>query len=93
VTKNFAQESNGGLYFKNYLEFEGCVRYILSHQAEARQMAENGRRYVLDNFSHDAVCGSLMDFLGQLDEQDSPEKMQDAEKEGQSQNAEATEQA
>jgi hypothetical protein len=48
---------------------------------------------VLDNFSHDAVCGSLLDFLGQLDEQDSPEKMQDAEKEGQSQNAEATEQA
>ena len=32
VTKNFVQESNGGLYFNNYFEFEGCMDYFLSNE-------------------------------------------------------------
>ena len=31
VTKNFAQESQGGLFFGNYFEFEGCVNYIMDN--------------------------------------------------------------
>ena len=90
VTRNFAQESNGGLYFKNYLEFEGCLRYILNHQDEARQMAQNGREYVLKNFSHDAVCGSLMEFLEQLDAQEQLDSQEDAPK-ADAEDAKATE--
>jgi glycosyltransferase involved in cell wall biosynthesis len=66
VTKHFAQDSNGGLYFKNYLEFEGCVRYLLEHPETADAMGQNGRRYVLEHFSHDAVCREFVSFLEEL---------------------------
>ena len=42
VTKHFVQDSNGGLYFSNYMEFEGCINYILTHPEEAEMMGENG---------------------------------------------------
>ena len=70
VTKHFAQDSDGGLYFKNYLEFEGCVKYLLQHPDDADQMGVNGRKYVLGHFSHDAVCRAFMDFLGGLEAED-----------------------
>ena len=66
VTKNFAIETNGGLYFKNYFEFEGAVNYLCNHPDEKAQMAENGRRYVLDNFSWDVIVDRYMKFFGEL---------------------------
>ena len=48
VTKNFVIESNGGLYFNDYFEFEGTVDYILSHKDIAIEMGNNGKKYVKD---------------------------------------------
>lgn len=66
VTKNFAIESNGGLYFKNYFEFEGCLNYLLQNKDIADCMGNNGRNYVMENFAWDVVvdkyCRYFLEF-------------------------------
>ncbi len=63
VTKNFAIESNGGLYFMDYPEFEGAVSYILEHEDVAQLMGQNGRKYVIDNFAWDAMIKKYVAFF------------------------------
>lgn len=66
VTKNFAIESNGGLYFNDYYEFDEAVTYFLSHEDECRILAENGRRYVLENFSWDVIVKKMTDYFEEV---------------------------
>lgn len=68
VTKNFVQESNGGLYFRDYFEFEGCVNYLLHHQEESRIMGENGRIYVRQNFDWNVITEKYRKFFAQMEE-------------------------
>nr|WP_122012879.1 glycosyltransferase family 4 protein [Maliibacterium massiliense] len=63
VTRHFAADSNGGLYFANYLEFEGGVDYILYHSDVAAQMGANGRAYVLSHFAWPVVVARYMAFF------------------------------
>lgn len=63
VTKSFVKESNGGLYFGDYFEFEGAVKYIEGHPLEAEIMGHNGQEYVRVNFSWDAVVKKYVNFL------------------------------
>ncbi len=63
VTKNFAIESKGGLYFKNYFDFEGAVDFYLNNPEAARQMGLNGKKYVQENFNWDRVVGRYMDLF------------------------------
>lgn len=63
VTKHFVQDSNGGLYFSNYMEFEGCINYILTHPEEAEMMGENGCRYVKEHFDWPVVVKKYQDFF------------------------------
>ena len=78
VTKNFVSESNGGLYFKDYFEFEGCVNYIVNNKEAAVAMGENGRRYVKERFSWDAVAEKYMRLFSEIEK---------AQKTGESENA------
>lgn len=55
VTVEHCQRSQGGLYFGDYLEFEGCLRELLDRPDLARSLANNGRQYVLENFHWDRV--------------------------------------
>lgn len=55
VTRYHAQESNGGLWFEDYLTFEECVRWLLDHPAGADAMAVSGKSYVLRNYSWEHV--------------------------------------
>lgn len=66
VTRNFASQSNGGLYFRDYFEFEGCVNYILSHPENADIMGQNGRKYVLENFDWDIITDKYMKFFSEI---------------------------
>lgn len=66
VTKRFAQITNGGLYFKDYFEFEGCTDYYLNHPDEAHIMGEQGRRFVLDNFTWDEVVRKYIELFEQV---------------------------
>lgn len=63
VTKNFAQESNGGLYFADYFEFEGCVNYMLEHPEIAGIMGENGGCYVREHFDWDVITQKYLTFF------------------------------
>ena len=66
VTKNFAREANGGLYFGNYFEFESAVNYILSHKEEAEAMGRNGKEYVEYHFAWDKIVERYIQFFNEL---------------------------
>lgn len=66
VTKNFAMESDGGLYFKDYFEFEGAVNYILSHKGGAQVMGDNGKRYVESHFAWDRIVNKYINFFQEI---------------------------
>lgn len=55
VTKDHCIKSNGGLYFKNYDEFEEDIHFFIKNPALRDKMGENGRKYVLNNYSWDVV--------------------------------------
>lgn len=63
VTKNYAIESSGGLYFRDYFEFEASVNYIIENADTATKMGQNGKQYVLNNFKWDIIVERLLDFL------------------------------
>ena len=67
VTRDFASSSNGGLYFSDYFEFEGTVRYLLDHPAVADQMGENGRRYVREHFAWDVITQKYIAFFEEME--------------------------
>ncbi len=66
VTKNFAQESNGGLYFDNYFEFEKCVDYLVNKKEAAGAMGRQGREYVLEHFSWDVIIKKYLAFFEEV---------------------------
>ncbi len=67
VTKNFVQESNGGLYFQDYFEFEGCLNYFLHHQEASAFMGENGRNYVLAHFDWNVITEKYKAFFERIE--------------------------
>lgn len=67
VTKGFAIESSGGLYFKDYFEFEGVLNYVLSHSAVTESMGNNGRKYVRKNFSWDKIIDRYIKFFKSIE--------------------------
>ena len=69
VTRDFARRANGGLYFRNYFEFEGCVQYILTHPEQARTMGQNGGAFVRENFDGDVIVEKYRAFFAKLTEE------------------------
>ena len=55
VLKGHCVKSNGGLYYKNYFEFEACINYMLNHPDEYAVMCKNARKYVDDYFQWDDI--------------------------------------
>lgn len=68
VTKDHCMRSQGGLYFGNFQEFEGCINYLLSNKEIADKMGVNGRVYVKENYSWDAVLKRFDDSLKRFSE-------------------------
>ena len=63
VTKNFCIESNGGLYFNNYSNFESCLNYFLNNPDMAKKLGENGFNYVKKNYEWNTIVNSYVDFF------------------------------
>lgn len=55
VTRSHCDNSNGGLYFSNYFEFEECLNFFRAHPDQAEQMGQNGCAYVEKFFNWDIV--------------------------------------
>jgi len=68
VTRQFVIKANAGLYYNGYHEFEACIDYMLKHETIAGEMGKNGREFVLDNYSWDAVTKKYMAFFKDLSE-------------------------
>lgn len=66
VTSTFCQEAGGGLSFSEYDEFAEIVRYLQEHPRVAARMGEQGRRYVLANFTPDRVGDRLLKKLSEV---------------------------
>lgn len=73
VTRDFVSTSNGGLYFSDYPEFEGCLEYLKSHPEEAEQMGANGGEYVRNSFSWDRIMEKYRRFFEELTHQNETE--------------------
>lgn len=55
VLKGHCIKSNGGLYYKNYFEFEGCVNYLLSQEDEYKKLCINAKEYIDEFFQWDII--------------------------------------
>lgn len=66
VTKNFVKESNGGLYFNNYFEFEEILKFYINNSKIANKMGQNGKKYVLENFDKEIVTQKYINFFKEL---------------------------
>jgi glycosyltransferase involved in cell wall biosynthesis len=63
VTSDHCLASNGGLFFNSFTDFIGCLDYLQENTAQARRMAQNGRRYVLANYSWDRIVKKYLHAL------------------------------
>lgn len=66
VTREFVRSAQGGLYFDNYFEFEGCVEYLFENGEIADALGKNGCDYVNKNFTWDIVTKRYMEFFSRL---------------------------
>lgn len=66
VTCAFAQESNSGLYFKDFYDFEGAVKYYIENPETADTMGKTGRDYVLERFTWDVITNKFTSFFKEV---------------------------
>lgn len=55
VLKGHCIKSNGGLYYKNYFEFEGCLRHLRENPQQWKQMGNNGLEYVNSHYRWEVI--------------------------------------
>lgn len=63
VLKGHCIKSNGAFYYNNYLEFEGEINYILTHEEEKNNMCQNAKHYVDDNYQWDKIIEKLCSLI------------------------------
>jgi glycosyltransferase involved in cell wall biosynthesis len=63
VTVYHCLQSNGGLYFRDYGEFEGCLSYLLGNLEVRIKMGWLGRRYVERNCRWERVVARFVEAV------------------------------
>lgn len=63
VVKGHCIRSNGGLYYQNYYEFEGCINYLLENRDMCEGMGINGEKYVDENYRWEAITERLSKLI------------------------------
>jgi glycosyltransferase involved in cell wall biosynthesis len=63
VLRHQCRRSNGGLWFRNYAEFEAMLMRIWDDSALRETMGEAGRAYVLAQYAWPAVRARLLDAV------------------------------
>jgi len=66
VLRGHCVRSNGGLYYQNYYEFEGCVNYLLEHKEVCMKMGKNGELYVENNYQWKSIMGRLSELIEKI---------------------------
>ena len=63
VLPDQCRRSNGGLWFRNYPEFESMLNRLLDSESLRTQLGANGRAWVQEEYSWDAVGRRLLTAL------------------------------
>ena len=63
VLREQTRRANGGLWFRDWLEFAECLDTILDNPDLAGRLAENGRAFTLREYSPDTVRARLLAAL------------------------------
>jgi glycosyltransferase involved in cell wall biosynthesis len=63
VLQDQCRRANGGLWFRHYPDFEECLLRLLDDKTLRDQLAESGRRFVLDTYSWEAVESRLFEAI------------------------------
>ncbi len=66
VTLSHCRLSGGGLWFRDYYEFEECVFYLLENPGLAEAMGQAGRDYVRKNYSWKTIITRLETALTEI---------------------------
>jgi glycosyltransferase involved in cell wall biosynthesis len=66
VTREHCERSNGGLWFRSYVEFEELLDRLLASPALRSQLGRNGRAYVEREYSWDAVLRRFDSAMEQI---------------------------
>lgn len=68
VTREHVRRSKGGLWFSSAEEFSAAVDWLAGHPDLATQMGQNGRSYVLQNYTWTAVAERFERIFGRWQE-------------------------
>jgi glycosyltransferase involved in cell wall biosynthesis len=71
VLKGQCIRSNGGLWYSNYEEFKECLEILLKNQNVRKNLGENGKRFVNDNYRWEIVEEKYLRFINQLKREES----------------------
>lgn len=66
VLRGHCIRSNGGLYYRNYFEFEGTVNFMMTQHEAYEQMRENAIDYILDNYDWDIILEKFNAVIEQV---------------------------
>lgn len=66
VTCAFAKQSDSGLYFNDYFDFEGAIKFYLQNPEIADTMGRTGREYVLERFTWDVITEKFTRFFREV---------------------------
>jgi glycosyltransferase involved in cell wall biosynthesis len=70
VTRGHVERSKGGLWFRTFEEFVGAVEWLQANSALADRMGQNGRQYVLSNYTWESVATRFERLIRQWQAQD-----------------------
>lgn len=68
VLSDQCRRSNGGLWFRCYPDFEEELLTLLNHPDFTKKLADNGRNFVRETYSKQAVKMRLQEFLSGMTE-------------------------
>jgi glycosyltransferase involved in cell wall biosynthesis len=63
VLKGHCIKSNGGLYYENYEEFEGCLEWLLNEEEQEIRLGNNSYRYVSLNYDWKVIKNKLKKMI------------------------------
>lgn len=74
VTADFVKRSQGGLYFNDYYEFEGCLNWMAENPEKSDILGKNGNGFVRENFDWNMITDKYIRFFEKLTEGNGYEK-------------------
>jgi len=63
VLREHCIKSNGGLYYTNYYEYEGCMNYLSDNYELICKLGENGKKYVNENYAWKKIEERLSEMI------------------------------